>query len=200
MAIEIEVKIRLSDPAEFRARLGRMNAGSIAGRHFEDNLVLDFPHGDLRSRACLLRLRKTQHKESITFKGPPQPSEAFKRREEIETAIDSADALLGILEQLGLRVWFRYQKYREEFTVPVGDGSAPPIHLAIDATPIGDFAELEGSEEGIREVAARLGYSDTEFLRDSYYSLFLQYRRGLGREMKHMVFPSGPEGADDTAA
>ena len=62
------------------------------------------------------------------------------------------------------------------------------LQLALDSTPIGDFAELEGSEDGIREVAAKLGLHESQFLRDSYYSLYASFALRLGKEPGNMVF------------
>ncbi|MBZ5495052.1 MAG: class IV adenylate cyclase [Acidobacteriia bacterium] len=188
MAVETEVKIELADIDEFREKLQLLNPSLLSARHFEDNFVLDYLDGRMRSRGCLLRVRKTKGKESVTFKGRPQPSALFKRREELETPVDSADTMLRILGQLGMEVWFRYQKYREEFSLALTSGPAGELKVALDVTPIGNYAELEGSEEGIREGAARLGLKESQFLRDSYYSLFLQFCRQRGEEPGHMVF------------
>lgn len=188
MAVETEVKIQLSNLDEFKTGLLLLNPRTLSLRHFEDNFVLDYPEGSLRSRACLLRVRKTKDRESVTFKGPPQRSAIFKSREELESAVESADVMLRIFEQIGMRVWFRYQKYREEYSVPVNCGPAGDLKVALDATPIGNYAELEGSEEGIREVAARLGFDESQFLRDSYYALFARHCRLRGEAPEQMVF------------
>ena len=195
MAVETEIKIQLTDLAEFRNRLQILAPRLLCGRHFEDNFVLDDSDGSLRSRMCLLRVRKTKGKESVTFKGPPLSSALFKSREEQETAVESADVILRILEQIGLEVWFRYQKYREEYTIAVSQGPIPELKVTLDVTPIGDYAELEGSEQGIREVAAKLGLSESQFLRDSYHALFTQYCMERGEDPGHMVFcePCGAE-------
>jgi adenylate cyclase class 2 len=189
MPIETEVKIRLFELTEVRSRLLLLSPVLISERHFEDNFVLDDADGSLRLRRCLLRVRKTKGKESVTFKGPPLPSAQFKRREELEAEVKNADILLQIFEQIGLRTWFRYQKYREEYQLAVSG----TLHVALDATPIGDYMELEGSEEGIRTVAAALGFSESGFLRDSYYSLFARFCEEQGRVPGHMVFTTGDE-------
>jgi adenylate cyclase class 2 len=194
MAVETEIKIRLSEVTELRSRLEPLGPVLLSERHFEDNFVLDYPDGRLRCQSCLLRVRKTKGKESVTFKGPPIPSRLFKRREELESEVDNADILLQIFEHMGLRVWFRYQKYREEYQITVAEGLAGKLHLALDSTPIGNFAELEGTEEGIRTVAAALGFSEFQFLRDSYYSLFAQYCGERGQDTGHMVFAPGDQG------
>ena len=197
MAIETEVKIAILDIDEFRRRLGSVDHSLVRGRYFEDNFVLDFKNGRIGSQGCLLRVRKTEGKESVTFKGPPRPSTTFKSREEIETTVDSADVMLRIFAEAGLHTWFRYQKYREEYAVAVRTGPTPEIHLAIDETPIGNYLELEGSEEGILEVAAALGFTRTQFMRDSYYSLFAQYCRQRSVTSGHMVFAHHDGSGDD---
>ena len=53
-------------------------------------------------------------------------------------------SLLQVLERIGMSVCFRYQKYRREFAI--GE-----VHVAVDETPIGNYVEFEGSEDGIRE-------------------------------------------------
>jgi adenylate cyclase class 2 len=196
VATETEVKIELADIPDLRRRLAPLNPMPLSGRHFEDNFVLDFPDGRLRSRGCLLRVRKTEGKDTVTFKGPPLPSPLFKSREELETQIDSAEKLLQIFALSGLKVWFRYQKYREEYSIPVSGGPLRDLSLALDITPIGNFLELEGSEAGIREIAAKLGFDESRFLRDSYYALFLLYCRERGETPESMVFPGRAPAGD----
>ena len=94
-------------------------------------------------------------KSRVTFKGPVQPS-TMKLREEDETLVGDGEVLLKIFEELGLHVWFRYEKYREEF-------SHEDVIVAIDETPVGVFVEIEGGEQGIetrgrgaRPLAGRL--------------------------------------------
>ncbi len=119
-----------------------------------------------------LRLRREGARSFLTFKGPVQPG-PMKLREELETAVTDADVLQRVLEHLELRVWFRYQKYREEFAL---DG----VVVAIDETPIGTFVELEGTEAGITAAAAALGRTTADYILDSYCGLFMRYREALG--------------------
>ncbi len=188
MPVEIEVKIRVEDLNKLRGKLLELNARHVSDRHFEENFVLDTQDGRLRSAACLLRVRKTKDMESVTFKGPSRPTGIFKSREENETRVGSADTLLEIFSRIGMRTWFKYEKYREEFSLPIPSGQAAEILVALDDTPIGAYAELEGSEQGIREVAHTLGFLESQFLRDSYYSLYARFCRERGEEPGYMVF------------
>ena len=105
----------------------------------------------------------------------------MKIREEIETAIGDADAFITVLEKLGFRAWFRYEKYREEYA---GDD----VIVALDETPVGTFVELEGGEAAIREWVQALGRTEADYVLDSYHALFLQHQQKYGYEMKHMFF------------
>ena len=80
-----------------------------------------------------------------------------------------ADAIVeaGRLGQKTGAGWFRYEKYREEF-------SAHDVVIAIDETPVGTFVEIEGGEAAIHQTAAALGRTPDDYITDSYRFLFLQ--------------------------
>ena len=58
--------------------------------------------------------------------------------------------MLRVLEELGFHVWFRYQKYREEFALD-------DVMIAVDETPVGTYVEIEGGEHGIATTTEALG-------------------------------------------
>jgi adenylate cyclase class 2 len=78
-------------------------------------------------------------------------------------------------------VWFRYQKYREEY-------SLADVVLAIDETPVGVFVEVEGGEQGIADVTRLLGLSEHDYVLDSYRGLFVEHRRMRGLPATDMLF------------
>lgn len=187
MPIETEVKIKLHDLSGFRDRLKMLGAVLLSPSHFEDNHVLDFPDGRLRSRKCLMRVRITDGSAWLTFKGPPLPGEVFKKREEWETSVGDGYALLQILAGSGMMTWFRYQKRREEHVLRSA-GENKVLHIVLDETPIGDYAEIEGEENDILLAASRLGIVPEQFIRESYYYLYDQYCRERGISSGNMVF------------
>jgi adenylate cyclase class 2 len=128
----------------------------------------------------VLRVRVESGRSLLTFKGPVQPS-PMKLLEEIETVVGDGETMLRCLEQLGYTVWFRYQKYREEYALS-------DVIVAIDETPVGVFVELEGDEHGILEATRALGRSPADFLLDSYRSLFMEHRRAHGLPATDMLF------------
>jgi adenylate cyclase class 2 len=106
----------------------------------------------------------------------------MKLREEHETMVGDGDALLTILQSLGLRLTFRYEKYREEFAFE-------DVVIAIDETPVGVFVEVEGSEAHIHATARALGCTPADYLTDSYRMLFLRHLEAQGSPASDMLFP-----------
>ena len=178
--LEREIKLRFASAAEAREAVRTLGAALVRERRFQDDALLDNEQAELRQRRCALRVRREDARSYLTFKGPAQPG-PMKLREELETAVADAEILQRVLEHLGLRVWFRYQKYREEYTL---DG----VVIAIDETPIGTFVELEGTEAAITAAAAAMGRTTADYILDSYCGLFLRYREALGFRGPHMVF------------
>ena len=178
--VEREIKLPYSSAEEARVIVLAAGATPLHGRRLQGDALLDTDDEQLRRRRCVLRVRTENGKSRLTFKGPVQPSE-MKVREEVETVVGDGEVLLRVLEELGLHVWFRYEKYREEF-------QADDIVIAVDETPVGVFVEIEGGEDAIHEMARALGRSPSEYITDSYRFLFLQHRDAKGLDGHHMVF------------
>ena len=181
-AITLEREVKLSFDSAENARNSVLAAGAtpLLGRRLQEDALLDTEGDSLRDRACCLRIRMENGKSRITFKGPVQDS-PMKLREEFETLVGDGVLLLRIFEELGYRVWFRYEKYREEF-------SHEDVTVAIDETPVGVFVEIEGSESGITAMAAAMGRGPADYSLDSYRGLFLQRRAAFGLRGADMLF------------
>lgn len=163
--VENEIKLRVPDPERARAAVRALGAAPRRPRHFEDNLVLDDARGSLRASGRLLRLRRAEGSARLTLKVPRGGAADVKVRHETELEVSDPDALQAILAALGFRTVFRYQKYREAWSL--GD-----VEILVDETPIGTFLEIEGPVEAIRAAAAALGYAPGDFITDSYVGLF----------------------------
>lgn len=178
--VEREVKLRFPSTEAAKAAILATGATPLHGRRLQEDCLLDDEEESLRRRRCVLRIRTEGGKSRLTFKGPVQPA-SVKTREEIETVVGDGAVLQQVLEELGLHVWFRCEKYREEFALE-------DVVLAIDETPVGVFVEIEGTETGIGAVATALGRRPVDFVLDSYRTLWLMHREGVGRGATDMLF------------
>lgn len=175
--LETEIKLRIASPDEAREVVRGLGATPVRARHFEDNLLLDDDAGALRGVRKILRLRRTAEGAVLTFKGPREVVDGVKSREEIETGVADGEAVLRILEGIGFRPVFRYQKYREVYRWR-------SVEIVVDETPIGTFLEIEGDVATIHAAAAALGFAPADYVADSYGALF-----AAGGGTGDMLFP-----------
>ena len=180
LMLEREVKIRFESPEQAREAILAAGATPLRCRRLQEDCLLDTEDEILRRRRCVLRVRTESGKSLMTYKGPVQPS-TMKLREEQETVVGDGTVMLRVFEELGLHVWFRYEKYREEF-------AAEDVTIAVDETPIGTFVEIEGGEQGILAMTEALGRTSADFVLDSYRGLFIKHRDEFGFAGSHMVF------------
>ena len=130
--------------------------------------------------------------------GSPNPSAPrtltrqgrYKVREEIEVAVAGPGGLKAIFEALGLRGWFRYEKFRTTYQLPASRRWARDLAIELDETPVGVFLELEGSPAAIDQAAALLGYGPADYITKSYLQLYLEQCRKQGLSAADMVFPT----------
>jgi adenylate cyclase class 2 len=175
---EIEIKLRLSGAADGRRRLRQAGFRVARRRVFESNVLFDTPELSLRARGMLVRLRTAGTRTVLTFKGRSVPGK-HKVREEIETELSGGPAFGEILNRLGYRPSFRYEKYRTEYSHPDGPGRA-----MLDETPVGVFLELEGPPRWIDRMARRLGFTEAGYITASYAEL----HRASGGRRRDMLF------------
>ena len=181
---EREVKIPLRDADACAAALEAAGATVLEPLRLEDDALFDDAEGSLARADKVIRLRRKIPIGDgaagpgcvLTYKGPARIESGHRVREEVETAVADADALLLLLERLGYRRTFRYQKRRRLYD---WEGAL----IAVDQTPLGDFVEIEGNAEAIEDLAARLGHQPSEFVTASYPALWREARGANGGDM-----------------
>jgi adenylate cyclase class 2 len=189
--IEREIKLRYTTCNEVRLAVDGLEGSPLRDRRLQDDYLLDLPNGELQHQGCALLVRieksditnkSTYETTTVTFKGPPLP-DVMKVREELETTVGNGELFLRILVKAGWNVWFRYQKYREEF-------KRDDVVIAIDETPVGVFVELEGNELTIRSLASALGRTTDDYIIASYRQLYVEHCTNTNKPIENMVFNS----------
>lgn len=182
--METEIKFRVDDVAVLSNRLQSAGFHLETPRTFESNVLYDTPDRKMRARTEILRIRNYGGKWTLTHKRLPDqgPGEdRHKHRIETETQVSDGEALAEVFRSLGLVPAFRYEKWRTEWS----DGEG---HCVIDETPIGAFAELEGTPQWIDDAAARLGVPHSEYMTLSYGRLFELWREKNHSTAEHLTF------------
>jgi adenylate cyclase, class 2 len=178
---EVEVKLRIEDPAKVPDLLRQIGAAEVHPRELEDNQLYDFPNFSLKMNQSMLRVRILKRESTLTYKEAPRVEGGAKVRDEMEVVISSGETMAAILSRLGMRPLFRYQKYRSIYRYS-------GLIITVDETPIGVFFELEGPKPVIDEVAIRLGYKASDYISKSYLALYQEYLKTRGLPLKDMIF------------
>jgi len=182
--IETEIKFRVADLAALAHRLQVAEFRLETPRAFESNVLYDTTDRQLRARTEILRIRGYAGRWTLTHKRLPTnaPGEdRHKHRVETELALANGDALANAFLSLGLVAAFRYEKWRTEWS----DGQG---HCVIDETPIGNYAELEGSPAWIDRIAAAIGIDPGQYITLSYGRLFEQWRERHHSSAQDLTF------------
>ena len=180
MPIETEIKFRVDDLAGLARRLEAAGFTLQTPRAFESNVLYDTPDRQMRARTEILRIRGYAGRWLVTHKRLPDvgPGEdTHKHRIETETEVADGAALEEIFLSLGLVAAFRYEKWR-----------------VVDETPIGNYAELEGSAEWIDRAAARLGVDPARYITLSYGRLFELWQDERHSAAQNLTFGDCAEG------
>jgi len=179
--LEREVKLSFDSPDQARAAVIAARATLIRSRRLQHDVLFDTADQQLARAGCALRIRFEDEAGVLTFKGPVVPG-SMKVREEHETKVDDPSALRRVLEGMGYRACFTYEKFREEYALP-------ELVAAIDETPVGTYVELEGSEPAILAATQLMERTPADFVLASYRTLFLASRSAASPD-GDMVFPA----------
>jgi len=184
MPIETEIKFKVSDLPGLAERLRTAGFTLQTPRAFESNVLYDTPDRAMRARTEILRIRSYNGRWTVTHKRLPdnRPGvDTHKHRIETESDVADGRAFEEIFQSLGLVAAFRYEKWRTEWH----DGQG---HCVVDETPIGNYAELEGTAEWIDRAAERLGISRGDYITLSYGRLFEQWCAQHNSQARDLIF------------
>lgn len=183
MPVEQEAKFYVKDLAAVEARLQGLGGRLTHPRTHEFNLRFDTQDGALLATSQMLRLRQTDSRVTVTYKGPMEnPASGVNIRQEIEFSASDFTLVEELFTALGYIVSFKYEKYRTTYRMGV-------VQIMLDETPIGAFVEVEGdSDESIQAIAKVLALDMTAHISVNYYDLFLRAIRNLSLSVRDMTF------------
>ncbi|QGR18852.1 class IV adenylate cyclase [Stygiolobus azoricus] len=135
--IEREVKIKLFSPP-LRVLLTKLkNKYIFLGEETQKDIYYNSPIRDFRQTDEALRIRKSNGKIELTYKGPKLSSQS-KSRLEINVEISSPEDMDRILQNLGFKKVIELEKTRWNF-------KANNYTISLDSVKgLGDFLEIEG--------------------------------------------------------
>lgn len=177
---EVEIKFFVPDVRALESKLKDLGFHCETPSTHEVNTLYDLPGQKLRRKGALLRLREYGDKWKLTHKARGIVGR-HKSRAELETGVSDGKRMDGILQALGYKQAFVYEKFRSEWS----DGEG---HVVLDHTPIGDVAEIEGKPRWIDRTAQALGVATRDYVTKSYSELFFDWKRRTKQKAMNMTF------------
>lgn len=171
---ETEIKLLVPDLSRIEDRLRDAGARLRQERCHEFNLRFDHPKLHLLDRRIVLRLRKDQE-TTLTYKDNARIMDGIISRYELETKVANFEVTNQLLQKLGFVISDSYEKYRTTFQMD-------QTEIVLDELPLGNFVEIEGSHDDIKETVQRLDLTQAVHVNCSYLQLFHLSRTWLERE------------------
>ena len=161
--LEVELKSVVDDLARRRAAIEAAGATLVFDGRLEDRRY-DSPDRALTARDHVLRVRIYRDaagtRAQLDFKGPTQRDDGYKVREEIESHVSDADALVAILDRLGYVVTIAIDRDIVQYDL----GGAM---IRFERYPrMDDLVEVEGDRDAIERAIEALGMPRAGFLTD----------------------------------
>jgi adenylate cyclase class 2 len=172
MGLEIEKKYRLTrnQREEVLRRLPRIGA-KRKGEEFEVNTL--YAGDSLDVGRSVLRLRRIGKRGILTYKERFPTRSGIKHQREDETRVADPEAMELILGALGFTPALVYEKRRETWALG-------KTEIVIDELPFGLFMEIEGTDQGIRDVESKLAIKHLRTEMDTYLQLTLKHGTDCG--------------------
>jgi len=155
-----------------------LNKIRTVGKYSRTEYIRDVVYGDKSSKeAKKIRLRISDNLEYSLVEATRKYriTEDSDVKREVEETIykgSSEDEALSMIELQGeFAEENSYEKTRMYFNA---DGGA---EITLDIYPFGAWVEVEGSEEKVKHIASKLGYSKKEFILDSADDLYLEWKK-----------------------
>lgn len=183
MPIEVEAKVRVTSFQDLRRRLVALGASRV-GVSVERNDLYDLPGRDLAERGCRLRLRTLRRGGApvLTFKGPKLGGR-FKSRRELEIEVSDNATARRLLEAMGYRPYFSFDKRRESWRLG-------GWNIELDQVPLlGRFVEVEtGGTRELKSALEALRLDRLKPIRRGYASLLRRHLRERGIASRRVRF------------
>lgn len=178
---ETELKLYIPDLAALKAKIEAAGATLIAPRVFEKNIRFDDDRKSMQATATVLRLRYDT-RARLTYKDGEKVHDQYgSTRFEAEVEVSDLETMQIILEKLGYKPTFIYEKYRTTYELEDAE-------IMLDELPYGTFAEIEGTQDAIKRVVERFDLHGARRYTNSYSVLFWIAQRNRGWAFQDLTF------------
>jgi len=162
--LEIELKFKLDNMAEFRAAIDKIGARIFHLRVLETTTMYDNPSKFMIESDGRLRIRTAGHINSLSYKRPVTRN-GIKVEIEYESEIENPEQVAFVLKELGYTPVSSYQRHRTIWELG-------GVKVFLDEFSFGNYVEIEGEKEPIKKLAVKLGFDLNANITRSYDGIY----------------------------
>jgi adenylate cyclase class 2 len=177
--LEIELKVAVPDLDRVRNRLAEQKA-EFVGKMHEHDIYYNAPHRDFGVTDEAMRVRYTNDRAVVTYKGAKIKKFGLKAREELNTAVESGTVFETMLARLGFVKTAEVNKWRENYRLAGAVISLDSVDELGTFVEIEVIAESENSDAATRieKISKEIGVHGEPILA-SYLELLLSKRSAV---------------------
>ncbi len=188
MADEIELKFEIENYEETVKKI-LDNADFESSAHeltvmYDEGKKLFEKDGRLRLRK-IVDIKTGIEKTEMSYK-KPKTREGIKIEEEYEIVVSDFKEAEEILKNIGFEKVSSYERIRDTFKS--GD-----VKITIDSFPFGDYLEIEGEIEKIKEIASTLNLDMSKNITKSCDDIYADICIAEGKEVDDNITFENPE-------
>ncbi len=167
--IEVEVKIRISNPSAFREKARKIAKFIGKEKKIDDYYTLEsIDHYPEKS----LRIRKRKDHYDINFKNRLSYNSGIFAKNEVEFQVSDISHFLALIENFGFKKWLTKEKITEVYQI------SKHFHIELNhVKSLGYFAEVEylalpnevkSARKKVKDVLKALNVSKKDIVKEGY--------------------------------
>lgn len=167
--IEVEAKIRVSDPNKFLKKITSIAKYERTERKIDDYYTLeDLSHYPRKS----LRIRKKGNFYEINFKQRISYIKGVHAKKETEFKVSNIDRFLNLIRDFGFKKWLRKEKvtklYRIRNNFHIELNNVKGLGWFLEIEYLADMKNIERARKEVLDVVKKLGFGKKDLISEGY--------------------------------
>lgn len=169
MIKETEIKLKIPPKGVKKTRRLLYRLGGHPSKPYRQTTLGFFSRTSIKD-GVFPRIRDENGKWILTVKVRPKKKTKFFERKEYSAEVKNVKEGIGLLMAFGFTEVKKFSKVREEWRLP-------KVKVALDKLYFGNFLEIEGEKQEIKNLSVLLGYEEKDWIAMAYLGLEENYQK-----------------------
>ena len=171
--IEVESKIKILNPEEFRKRIAKIARFKEKEKKIDSYYTLE--RNKFRYPQKSLRVRKINHSYQINFKQKLSYLKGIYAKDEHEFEFTDIDNFITLIKNFGFRIWLIKEKYSEVYEIKknfhIELNNVKNLGWFIEIEYLTDKKNIQKARKEIQETIKKLSLEKEKVIKEGYTKL-----------------------------